>query len=68
MEENKTPNGKEIGIVHRLNKSYWEVQFNSGGQLPPELSGGFTSPKQAQLAINQYLARKNSSSAKNIRK
>ena len=35
-----------------------EITFTSGGQLPKEFEGLFTSERSAQLAIDEYLKRK----------
>lgn len=55
----KTPNGKELKIYHVKNTALYKVAFTSGGELPEELSGMYTSPKFAQDAIEAYLAVKN---------
>jgi len=56
MIKRVTPKGKEI-------ISYYEdrnlrLKFTSGGELPEILSGCFTDERNAQIAIDKYLATK----------
>jgi len=53
-----TPNGKHLSVLIDKTKGAYKIQFNSGGELPTELSGVFTSSKFAHKAIDIYLARK----------
>jgi hypothetical protein len=55
----KTDNGKELKIYHVKNTALYKVAFTTGGELPAELQGMYTSPKFAQDAIEAYLAHKN---------
>lgn len=57
MTKFETPKGKEIQIVVVPKTSHLKIQFASGGELPEELTGLFTSPKQAEKVINTYLAK-----------
>lgn len=41
-----------------LNGNLWYVKFEGGGQLSKELSGGYTSQKEAEWAISNYEAKK----------
>lgn len=51
-----TPNGKEIQIVG--DRTLYKIQFSTGGQLPKELQGLFTSHTEAKRKIDQYLEKK----------
>lgn len=54
-----TLNGKELKIFMVKGTSLYCVRFADGGQLPDELANQkFTTPKEAFLAIDRYLARK----------
>lgn len=50
-----TQGGKQIRIVKDDWGSFWHVEFMSGGQLPEELSGKFTSDDLADAAVQVYL-------------
>lgn len=52
-----TPGGKEIQLVNVGNLI--KVQFTTGGELPEELSGLFTSVWFADIAITKYLEKAN---------
>lgn len=52
-----TPKGKEIYMVRRYNKTVRFLELGSGGILPEELSGGFSSIRIAQEAVNDYIAK-----------
>lgn len=52
-----TPGGKEIYYARSKNNSHRCIEFGSGGQLPKQLHGMFTSPHAAQAAVLSYLAR-----------
>ena len=51
----KTHNGKEIQIVRDFKTAHIKIQFGSGGELPQELSGFYTSEAFASKAIVGYL-------------
>lgn len=53
----KTKKGKEIKVVFSDNGVLYKVQFASGGELPKELQGEFTSSREAEKAIQRYLAK-----------
>jgi hypothetical protein len=55
MKTFETPNGKEIGLVRCPKTAHLKIQFNSGGELPEELTGLFTSENFAYKAIDAYL-------------
>ena len=57
-KDNVTPNGKSISIVRANNSSHLVIQFDTGGELPEDLSGIFTSHTVAQKAIDKYLSKK----------
>jgi len=61
----KTENGKELKIYHVKNTALYKVAFTSGGELPEELSGMYTSPMFAEADIKAYLARRGEKKAKN---
>ena len=52
-----TSNDKEIYLVRKPNCSVRMIAFGSGGQLPQQLSGGFSSLSAALHATNAYLAK-----------
>lgn len=41
-----------------LDKNLWRIKLEGGGQLSRELSGGYSTQKEAQWAINNYEAKK----------
>jgi hypothetical protein len=51
-----TPNGKEISIVNQKGTGHYKIQFNSGGELPENLSGLYTSVSTATIAVVQYIS------------
>lgn len=51
----KTEAGKEIDIVVDNKTAHYKIQFKTGGELPQELTGLFTSTYKAIEAINRYL-------------
>jgi hypothetical protein len=55
MKTYTTPNGKEIQIVRDPKTAHIKIQFGSGGELPQELSGFYTSESFASRAIVGYL-------------
>ena len=55
MKTYTTPNGKEIQIVRDPKTAHIKIQFGSGGELPQELSGFYTSEAFASKAIVGYL-------------
>lgn len=62
MEENKmntfeTPNGKKIQMKIHPNTVLIKLEFATGGELPQDLSGLFTTEREATIAINRYLAK-----------
>lgn len=50
-----TPNGKEIYLVRKPNCPLRTLAFGSGGQLPEQLDGGYSSIKMAAFAVDAYL-------------
>ncbi len=57
-EQYFTEGGKEVKAVHDDIGTLWHVHFIPGGQVPKELSGGYTSEPEARHAIKQYLAKR----------
>ena len=57
MTEFKTPGGKGIEIYTCPVTAHQKIKLTSGGILPDELSGVFTSIALAQIAITTYLYR-----------
>lgn len=55
MEKLMTPGGKQLQIHHVKNTSLYSVSFTSGGELPKELRGRFTSGSKAIAAAKAYL-------------
>lgn len=55
ITEFKTPNGKQLKIVARENKMYFDIKFVGGGEIPPILQGAFTSVPIAKAQIVKYL-------------
>lgn len=53
----RTPNGKQLVIQHVPNTALHSVKWSSGGEVPEELSGKFTSLHAATLAMDLYLER-----------
>ena len=53
----KTLKGKEIGYRVPDNEALYEIVFVGGGQLPSELVGRWSDPRQIENAINVYLSR-----------
>lgn len=64
-----TPNGKEIKIFQKKGTALYCIRFADGGELPAELNNQmFTTPKEAQKAIDAYIARKEKEKAKSAKK
>ena len=57
MKTYTTKGGKEISVVRDTNSQHLKIQFASGGQLPEELSGIYTSESFAEQAIRGYISR-----------
>jgi len=52
-----TEGGKDIVLIRRPECSVRMIAFTSGGQLPVQLQGGFSSVQAAQHATDSYLAK-----------
>jgi hypothetical protein len=52
-----TEKGKEIYLVRKPNCSVRMIAFGSGGLLPAQLRGGFSSVQAAQHVTDCYLAK-----------
>lgn len=55
MKSFETHNGKVIQLVRNNKTAQINIQFTSGGELPEELTGLFTTERFAELAVNAYL-------------
>ena len=53
----KTKGGKEIVLIRKPECSVRMIAFTTGGQLPKQLEGGFSSVQAAQHATDSYLAK-----------
>lgn len=56
MKTFTTPAGKEIQLKIKNGTSHIQVEFSSGGQLPQEFLGVFTTEREAEIAILKYIA------------
>lgn len=54
----QTPNGKTIEIYPEGTSIFLLVRFREGGELPQALSAKFTTQRDAEHAIQQYLLSK----------
>ena len=52
-----TEGGKEINLLRKPNCSVRMIAFGSGGQLPKQLEGGFSSVHAALSVVESYLAK-----------
>lgn len=59
-----TANGKEIFLVRKPNVSVRLIEFGSGGELPEELRGGFSSVATAKGIAEVYVAKLDKKAAK----
>lgn len=57
MKTFQTHGGKEIQLVRNNKTAQINIQFGSGGELPEDLLGIFTSEREAEIAVNAYLER-----------
>lgn len=59
MEENNTiattPAGKELRLKPASNINGFSIAMYPGGQMPKALKGVFTSRREAEKAVQQYL-------------
>lgn len=53
----KTANGKEVTTFIDPINAHYRIKFLSGGELPEELSGLFTSVSRAEIAITRYISK-----------
>lgn len=51
-----TTGGKEINLIRKPNCSVRRIAFGSGGKLPTQLEGGFSSVASAVHVVESYLA------------
>lgn len=52
----ETPGGKQIYYARKVNSSLRFIEFGSGGQLPAQLKGGYSSLLAAKAAVEAYLS------------
>ena len=64
MPKYTTPNGKEIESYRCPQSAQWKIKFTSGGELPEELTGIYTTDKFAEIAINKYLEKQETKKTK----
>lgn len=53
----KTLKGKEVAYRVSENEALYEIAFVGGGQLPKELQGRWSDPRQIENAIKVYLSK-----------
>lgn len=53
-----TAGGKEFQLRPVVETGMYTIEFTTGGQVPDELKGSFTSIGKAELAIKVYMERK----------
>ena len=68
MRSFETPNGKQIAMVICPKTAHIKVQFTSGGELPVELSGLYTSQTDAEKDIMIYIEKLNSTPKEKAKK
>lgn len=56
MKTFETPAGKKIQLKIDQKTSLIKVEFASGGELPMCFTGGFTTEREAEIAVRRYLA------------
>ena len=57
MSQFETPNGKTIVTFIDPSNAHVRIKFTTGGELPAELSGIFTSIRVAEQMIRSYISR-----------
>jgi len=57
MTELVTANGKELKVVIDPKTAHYKIQFTSGGELPSELAGLYTTTQVAAIDIIKYIER-----------
>lgn len=67
MSEFVTPNGKTIDYFTEPGTSLLRIKFTTGGELPSELSGLFTSVYEVEKTIKGYLGKAVESSKKAVK-
>jgi hypothetical protein len=55
MKTFETPAGKKIQLKIQENSRLIKIEFATGGELPVELSGLFTTEREASFAVIRYL-------------
>lgn len=64
IEVGATDGGKVVGYRMPLGKNLYEITFKDGGEVPPELGGGWNDIRQMTNAIKGYLKNKPKTRAK----
>lgn len=64
VAEYTTPNGKVIATYIEPGTALFCIKFTTGGELPPELCGMFTSSYVANKTIEGYLSKVSEKSRK----
>ena len=67
MAEYTTPNGKVIATYIDPGTAMYRIKFTTGGELPVELSGIFTSSFVAERTIQGYIARVEEASKRTVK-
>jgi len=57
MKTFETPAGKRIQLKICPTTAHIKVEFSTGGELPMELSGLYTTEREAEISILKYLAK-----------
>lgn len=57
MKQYFTPAGKEIQAKHCTKSPLFKIEFATGGELPEELTGRYTTEREVGRAISMYLAK-----------
>lgn len=68
MKKYVTKGGKNIEIYTDSNSSLYRIKFTSGGELPWELGGLFTSTVFADIAIKGYLQKEEDKESRKAKK
>lgn len=68
MSQFETPNGKVIATFIDPGTAHVRIKFTTGGELPAELSGLFTSIRVAEQMIKGYISKLEQEEEKPIKK
>jgi hypothetical protein len=67
MAEFTTPNGKIVSTYIDPSIGMYRIKFTTGGELPAELSGIFTSSYVAEKTVQGYIAQVTESPKRTIK-